>query len=125
MESRIINYFLVGVVAFIAYYISLFCFYSYFTISYPISIGAALFFSTSIHFFLNKIITFGSPKLNFSELFKYILVVFINYCFQCIVVHILFELLGFRFYPSTIVAVFVSSVVGFFSLKFFVFKKTI
>ena len=93
------------------------------SINYLYSIGLTNIISMFIHYLLNKNFTYNYKSINYINLFKYLIYIFLNYIFSLMLSYIFVSILSFNsnylIFYTTPVTMFSS----YLLMKFFVFRK--
>ncbi len=117
------KFLIIGLLTFCIYYIFLWVTFENLKIHYILSVSFSYLFAVLFHFVTNKRITFKNSDNLGKQVFKYLLLAFINYFLQVLVIIVLCEFLNFNFYLSAFFASLVTMVNGFLTMKFWIFRK--
>lgn len=88
------------------------------------SVSTAYVASVIVHFFGNKLFTFGgSAKLYASEILRYLSLVMLNYLITVVVVWLIVDVLKSNPYMATMISIAITAGIGFALSKFWVFNR--
>jgi putative flippase GtrA len=116
-----------GVVGVATFALNMFCvwvFYGVAKIEYRISVSLAYMITVMTHFGLNRSFTYKvSGGGVFSDTFRYVIVLFINYLITLGVVSAVVEFMKVSVYYGVIASTFATASSSFFLMKHFVFAR--
>ena len=125
MELRRFAFFLaVGLLTAILYFGMLVLFLDGLKVEYRSSVSVAYLCAIVLHFALNRLITFqSSEERAFVQAGRYVVMAIGSYVITIALVSYLVETFGFSVYASVIVALAVTTVVGYCVSKLWVFRR--
>jgi putative flippase GtrA len=124
IQNKIFRFLFVGGVTFLIYYFFIWFFCEQLEIKYLYSISISYLIVCSLHFFLNRTLTFNANKNNLKlHLIKYSMVSILNYLIQFFVVYIAYNFLSFNIYLSVLISIITTIVISFLLMDIWVFKR--
>lgn len=121
--SQVFRFLLVGFVTAVIYFSSLKIFLEIYKSSTNLAVSTSFIIAVLIHFFLNKFYVFKSGiELNFFQFFKFSAVILINLLVTLVIVNLSYKLFDFGPILGSIVALPVTTYVGYVLNKFWVFR---
>jgi len=121
---RIIRFILVGATTFFQNMVLIWFFYEKLGLNNLISVSAAYVVTVATHFLLNHSFTYQqSSKTVRLDLFKYSVLVFINYLITLVFSIVVVELLGLSIYFGGILSIFITGLSSFIIMNHFVFTE--
>ena len=118
---QLVKYISSGFFSISSYYFSLFLLYDFMRLNYKFSIALSLLVGAFLNFYLNKRYTFEISGRFAESIIKYSIAFIFNYFLQIIIIVALFERYDLNLYFSSVIALAITSVVGFICFKKFVF----
>ena len=113
----------IGILILIFNYLSFETCYSLLNIDYRIAVSVAYVFSVLLHFFLNKRFTFEMHHTQSSSyVIRYLMMLGVNYVAVMFLTHFIVETLHQSPRFIYIISPFITSIISFSMMKFFVFK---
>jgi putative flippase GtrA len=116
------NFIICGLLSASIYYIILFIGIELFEYSNYYLVTFAYIISSSFNFFYNKKITFKSNNNINKEIFKYILILFLSYFFNILIIFTVIEVLNFNMYSGSAVAIGTLAILRYICSKYFIYK---
>lgn len=93
-------------------------------LDYRVGVGIAYVIAVSFHFFSNRQLTFRANRERpLQQVIRYLPMVVLNYVLTVVMVAVSVEILELSPYLGAVVATVVTTVVGFFISKAWVFRK--
>ncbi len=122
---KILKYLVVGGITFFLYYLFIWLFFNYLEYSYLTAISLSYFIAVSIHFLLNRNLTFNANKSDVKlHLIKYSFITLFNYSIQFSIIYVGYNLLSVNLYISCFIGIIVTIISGYFLMDIWVFKRS-
>lgn len=118
----ILKFLIVGLLSALLYFLTFTVLWKWNGIHYKISVSISYFMSVLFHFTANRYFTFRNEKNRlFTLLFKYISMVFLNYCITLFIVQSIVELLTLSPYVGIILSIGTTVNISYLMSRYWVF----
>jgi putative flippase GtrA len=119
---QLVRFIIVGLVAFLLYFILIYIFYGKFALDYRMAATYAYFITVIVHFTLNRKFTYNQKSNSiFPDSAKYCIMLTANYLITLAVTTGTVELLMLTPYHGAIISSFATALSSFLLMKYFVF----
>ena len=120
---QILKYICSGLLSVSAYYLTIYFLFEICGWNYRPVIGLSLLVGAFLNFYLNKYYTFEIKGRLAEGILKYFIIFLLNYFLQILIIITLFDQFKLNLYFASIIALMVTSILGFIFFKKFVFSK--
>ena len=119
----LLKFLISGLLVFFIYFGIIFLLTKHFDAGYRVAVSVALFVSVIAHFFINRSFSFKKTgKTDTREILRYLGLILLNYLVTLMIVSGCVEVFGLNQYGGALVALTITTPLGFFGLRFFVFR---
>jgi len=121
---EIVRFCAVGFVTALIYFFVIGFLYDVMKWGYLFAVTLAFIFSTAFHFLANRSYTFNSHSRSIArQLFRYIVLIVINYLITILIVKYFVEILDLHPYLGVLMSTFLTVMVGYMLSNFWVFNE--
>jgi len=125
LNREFLTYLFVGGVTFLFYMVFIALAVEILNFDYRVGVSVAYLFAVIFHFFANRTFTFRATNHRLvGQSIRYIGILMLNYLITLIVVSFCVEKMDFSPYLSAVFAIALTVGVGYFTSKFWVFRKS-
>ena len=122
--KQIILFTIIGLITFALNFILIFFTNEVLELNYKVAISISYFITVLFHFNLHRIYTFrGHDSSVIKHGFRYLIMLFINYCITLVTAIIVVDFSGIKPYYSILFSVPLTAFSSFIIMKYLVFKK--